>query len=57
MTVRSTLLALLAGLVLAAPAPAQVRPDPEATVVEALLSSAALKGPPWWKAEKNGRIV
>lgn len=31
--------------------------DPEATVVDALLSSAALTGPPWWKAEKNGKTV
>jgi len=57
MAIRDTLLAFCAGLALLTPASAQVRPDPEATVVEGLLSSAALKGPPWWKAEKNGRMV
>jgi len=47
--------ALLLGL--QNPAKAQVPVDPESTVVESLTSSAALKGPPWWKAEKNGRTV
>ena len=49
----ATTLALLAG-----PAfPQDLPADPEATVVDSLLSSAALKGPPWWKAEKNGKTV
>ncbi len=51
------LLAFLAAVLLAAPAAAQVPADPEATVVEGLTAAAFLKGPPWWKAEKNGRTV
>lgn len=54
---RNLAVLIAAALAVAAPANAQVRTDPEATVVEGLLSTAALKGPPWWKAEKNGRTV
>lgn len=54
---RLALLIAAAALAAGAPAIAQTPTDPEATVVEGLLAKAALEGPPWWKAEKNGRMV
>jgi hypothetical protein len=48
---------IAAAYAMATPVLAQVPADPEDTVVEELTSNALLKGPPWWKAEKNGRMV
>jgi hypothetical protein len=47
----------LAVLLSAAPTRAQVLNDPEDNVVEGLIVESIVRGPPWWKAEKNGRMV